>query len=275
MLLRLDAVSLAFGTRALLDHVDLQLEAGERACLIGRNGEGKSSLLRLVAGAQVPDDGSVWLRPGARVAQLAQDLADVGGGSVRTIVAAPLESGPAHVEEEWRRTQRVNEILGRLGLDGAAGFDTLSGGWRRRVLLARALVVEPELLLLDEPTNHLDIATIEWLEALLADFRGALLCVSHDRAFIDRVATRIVELDRGRLTSWPGNYAGYARRKAEQLAAEARHAAQFDRKLAQEEAWIRQGVEARPGTPEALTKYMERELATWGKVVKAAKIQAN
>ncbi|MFO1410270.1 MAG: ATP-binding cassette domain-containing protein [Steroidobacteraceae bacterium] len=245
MLLRLDQVSLAFGARALLDRVELQVAAGERVCLVGRNGEGKSSLLRLVAGGQPPDDGVVWLRPGARVAQLAQDLADVGGGSVRALVAAALESAGAHLDEDWRRAQRVNEILGRLGLDGEADFATLSGGWRRRALLARALAIEPDVLLLDEPTNHLDIATIEWLEELLLDFRGALLCVSHDRAFINRIATRIVELDRGRLASWPGNYDEYARRKAEQLVVEAQHAALFDRKLAQEEAWIRQGVEAR------------------------------
>jgi ATP-binding cassette subfamily F protein uup len=245
MLLRLDRVSLAFGARALLDHVELQVAAGERVCLIGRNGEGKSSLLRLVAGGQPPDDGTVWLRPGARVAQLAQDLADVGGGSVRTIVAAALESGGAHLEEDWQRAQRVTEILGRLGLDGEAEFAMLSGGWRRRALLARALAIGPDVLLLDEPTNHLDIATIEWLEELLVGFRGALLCVSHDRAFINRVATRIVELDRGQLTEWPGNYDEYARRKAVQLEVEAQHAALFDRKLAQEEAWIRQGVEAR------------------------------
>jgi ATP-binding cassette subfamily F protein uup len=245
MLLRLDQVSLAFGARALLDRVELQVEAGERVCLVGRNGEGKSSLLRLLSGGQLPDEGVVWLRPGARVAQLAQDLADVGGGSVRAIVAAAFAPGASEHEEEWRRVQRVTEVLGRLGLDGDADFGALSGGWRRRALLARALVIEPDVLLLDEPTNHLDIGTIEWLETVLPQFRGALLCVSHDRAFIDRIATRIVELDRGSLTSWPGHYAEYARRKAEQLAAEARQAALFDRKLAQEEAWIRQGVEAR------------------------------
>jgi ATP-binding cassette subfamily F protein uup len=244
MLLRLDQVSLAFGARPLLDAANLQVEAGERVCIVGRNGEGKSSLLRLVTGATPPDEGSVWLRPGARLALLAQDIADVGGGSVRDIVATALDAAAPHLED-WQRVQRVNEVLSRLGLDDAADYAALSGGWRRRALLARALVVEPDVLLLDEPTNHLDIETIEWLEELLLGFAGALLCVSHDRAFINRVATRIVELDRGALTSWNGNYDAYARQKAQQLAAEAQHAALFDKKLAQEEVWIRKGVEAR------------------------------
>ena len=244
MLLRLDQVSLAFGARPLLDAASLAVDAGERVCIVGRNGEGKSSLLRLVTGTTPPDEGSVWLRPAARVALLAQDIADVGGGGVRDIVAAALDAAAPHMED-WQREQRVNEVLSRLGLDGAADYAALSGGWRRRALLARALVVEPDVLLLDEPTNHLDIETIEWLEELLLGFAGALLCVSHDRAFINRVATRIVELDRGALTSWNGNYDAYARQKAEQLAAEAQHAALFDKKLAQEEVWIRKGVEAR------------------------------
>ena len=244
MLLRLDHVSLAFGARPLLDAVDLAVEAGERLCIIGRNGEGKSSLLRLVSGAMPPDEGSVWLRPGARVAMLAQDVVDVGSGRVRDLAGAALAAARPELED-WQRKQRLAETLSRLGLDGEAEFAALSGGWRRRALLARALVVEPDVLLLDEPTNHLDIDAIEWLERLLPEFRGALLCVSHDRSFIDHVATRIVELDRGRLRSYPGSYAAYARRKAEELAAEATQAAQFDKQLAQEEVWIRKGVEAR------------------------------
>ncbi len=244
MLLRLDQVSLAFGARPLLDAASLAVDAGERVCIVGRNGAGKSSLLRLVTGATPPDEGSVWLRPGARVALLAQDIADVGGGNVRDIITAALTAAAPHTED-WQRTQRVNEVLSRLGLDGDADYAALSGGWRRRALLARALVVEPDVLLLDEPTNHLDIETIEWLEELLLGFAGALLCVSHDRAFINRVATRIVELDRGALTSWNGDYDAYARQKAEQLAVEAQHAALFDKRLAQEEVWIRKGVEAR------------------------------
>ena len=244
MLLRLDQVSLAFGSRPLLDAASLQVEAGERVCIVGRNGEGKSSLLRLLTGATPPDEGSVWLRPGARIALLAQDITEVGSGSVRDIIGAALV-GAMPEDEEWQRVQRVSSLLSRMGLDGDADFATLSGGWRRRALLARALVIDPDVLLLDEPTNHLDIETIEWLEELLRGFVGALLCVSHDRAFINRVATRIVELDRGALTSWAGNYDAYARQKAEQLAIEAQHAALFDKRLAQEEVWIRKGVEAR------------------------------
>jgi ATP-binding cassette subfamily F protein uup len=244
LLLRLDKVSLAFGARPLLDGVELQLEEGERVCLVGRNGEGKSSLLRLVTGAMPPDDGTVWLQPGARVAFLAQDIVDVADGNVRAVVESGLASGDA-AGEDWERERRVDELLARLELDGNAAFESLSGGWRRRALLARALAMQPHVLLLDEPTNHLDIAAIEWLEQLMLEFAGALLFVSHDRAFINRVASRVIELDRGRLSSWPGNYDDYARKKAEQLIVEAQHNALFDKRLAQEEVWIRKGVEAR------------------------------
>jgi len=244
MLLRLDKVSLAFGARPLLDQVSLQLDEGERVGLVGRNGEGKSSLLRLVRGEVEPDGGSLWVQPGARVAHLAQDIALLTEASVAQIVSAGLPQ-PGEVAEGWQLQQRVDSVISRLQLDPLARFDALSGGWRRRALLARALVSEPDILLLDEPTNHLDIEAIEWLEQLLLDFRGALLFVSHDRTFINRLATRIVELDRGALSSTLGNYDDYARIKAQQLAAEAAHAALFDKKLAQEEAWIRKGVEAR------------------------------
>ena len=244
MLLRLDKVSLAFGARPLLDQVSLQLDEGERVGLVGRNGEGKSSLLRLVRGEVEPDGGSLWVKPGARVAHLAQDIALLTEASVAQIVSAGLPQ-PGEVAEGWQLQQRVDSVIARLQLDPLARFDALSGGWRRRALLARALVSEPDILLLDEPTNHLDIEAIEWLEQLLLDFRGALLFVSHDRTFINRLATRIVELDRGALSSTLGNYDDYARIKAQQLAAEAAHAALFDKKLAQEEAWIRKGVEAR------------------------------
>ena len=244
MLLRLDKVSLAFGARPLLDQVSLQLDEGERVGLVGRNGEGKSSLLRLVRGEVEPDGGSLWVQPGARVAHLAQDIALLTEASVAQIVSAGLPQ-PGEVAEGWQLQQRVDSVIARLQLDPLARFDALSGGWRRRALLARALVSEPDILLLDEPTNHLDIEAIEWLEQLLLDFRGALLFVSHDRTFINRLATRIVELDRGALSSTLGNYDDYARIKAQQLAAEAAHAALFDKKLAQEEAWIRKGVEAR------------------------------
>jgi ATP-binding cassette subfamily F protein uup len=246
VLLRIDKVSLAFGARPLLDQVSLQLDEGERVGLVGRNGEGKSSLLRLLRRDAEPDAGSVWVRPGARLAHLAQDLVAQTGDSVAQVVASGLPTpGAADAEEDWQRERRVNDAISRLGLDPLAGFEALSGGWRRRALLARALVSEPDIVLLDEPTNHLDIEAIEWLEQFLLEFSGALLFVSHDRAFINRLATRIVELDRGRLSSTSGNYDDYAHIKAQQLAAEAQQQALFDKKLAQEEAWIRKGVEAR------------------------------
>jgi ATP-binding cassette subfamily F protein uup len=242
VLLRLDAVSLAFGSRPLLERASLQVGERERVCLVGRNGEGKSSLLRLVAGAAQPDDGSVWIRPGARLATLAQDLDAVADGRVADIVRGGLAP---EADGGWETAHRVDAMLSRLGLDGTRHLAGLSGGWRRRVLLARALVGDPDILLLDEPTNHLDIETIEWLEETLLGFRGASLLVSHDRAFVNRLATRVVELDRGRLSSWPGNYDDYAARKTLQLANEAKANAEFDRKLAEEEVWIRKGVEAR------------------------------
>ena len=241
MLLRLDRVSLAFGSRPLLDQVSLQVDSGERVCLIGRNGEGKSSLLRLVAGRATADEGEVWIRPNARVAWLAQDLDDASGGTVRAVVAAGLPAGL----DSWDIDHRIAAVCSRLGLDGEAPMAALSGGWRRRALLARALVAEPEVLLLDEPTNHLDIAAIEWLEEVIAAYRGALLFVSHDRAFVNRLATRVVELDRGVLSSWPGNYDDFLIKKNLQLDIEAKANAEFDRRLAQEEVWIRRGVEAR------------------------------
>jgi ATP-binding cassette subfamily F protein uup len=275
-LLRLDKVSLAYGHHALLDRVELAVVRGERLCLVGRNGEGKSSLLRLLSGAAAPDEGAVWVRPGTRVAHLAQEVTLDSDESVFDVVAGGLPalgrliasyhraaaeltraSTPdalerlARLQHElesqggWQVEQRVETVLARLALDGDARFDTLSGGWRRRVMLARALVGEPDLLLLDEPTNHLDIEAITWLEEFLLSFAGALLFISHDRAFVRRLATRIVELDRGRLTSWPGDYDAYVAGKAEQLEIEARQQALFDRKLSQEEAWIRQGIKAR------------------------------
>ncbi len=242
-ILRLDDVSLAFGSRPLLEQATLQVEPGERVCIVGRNGEGKSSLLKLASQVLLPDSGTVWLRPGTRRAVLEQDIVTVEAATVEEVVSGGL-AGISGIES-WEIPTRVATVLSQLGLDGSVLYENLSGGWRRRALLARALVAEPELLLLDEPTNHLDIPAIEWLEDLLRAFRGALLFVSHDRRFVDRVATRIVDLDRGRLSSWPGNYSDYATRKAAQLADEARANALFDKKLAQEEVWIRKGVEAR------------------------------
>jgi len=287
-LLRLNNVSLAFGHRALLAGADLEVFRGERVCLVGRNGEGKSSLLRLVAGESQPDDGEVWVRPGTRVAKLDQDVDTASKQSVFEVVAGGLpalakllsdyhhaaaqlasgagEAGVRRLAElqhqleaagGWEVEQRVETVLSRLGLDGDASLDSLSGGWRRRALLARALVCQPDILLLDEPTNHLDIEAITWLEEFMLEYAGALLFVSHDRAFVNRLATRIVELDRGALSSWPGDYAVYLQRKQQQLETEARHHALFDKKLSQEEAWIRQGIKARRTRNEGRVRALE------------------
>jgi ATP-binding cassette subfamily F protein uup len=271
---RLSAVSIAFGVQPVLDHADFQLDPGERVGLIGRNGEGKSTLLKAIAGQVPTDSGELWIQPGTRIALLEQEprlpeqatiydavadaLGDVGhwiaeyhrlSEQVHADSAALAELGRLQHELEsrdgWRLQQRVEHSLSRLALPGDLAVAGLSGGWRRRVALARALVVEPEVLLLDEPTNHLDLESILWLEEQLLQFGGAVLLITHDRAFLQKIATRIVDLDRGRLTSWPGDYADYLEKKAAALEEEARHNAEFDKKLAQEEAWIRQGIKAR------------------------------
>jgi ATP-binding cassette subfamily F protein uup len=243
-LVSLDGVSIAFGHLPLLDEVSLQVDPRERVAVIGRNGTGKSTLLKLVSGEVVPDTGTVWRQPALRVARLEQDIPLSEHRTVFDIVAEGHTHHLAH-DTEWLREHHVDLILSRLQLPADAIVDTLSGGWRRRVLLARALVGQPDLLLLDEPTNHLDIDAITWLETFLVDFAGAVMFVTHDRAFLQRLATRIAELDRGQLTSWPGDYATYLKRKDEALAGEAAERERFDKKLAGEEAWLRQGVKAR------------------------------
>jgi ATP-binding cassette subfamily F protein uup len=256
---RLDKVTLSFGLKPLLDDASLQIRRGERVCLLGRNGEGKSSLLQLITRQIVPDSGDVWVRPGARVASLDQEVSPGSVASVRDVVMSGILPGAADSRaadsggvvqraaphDDWQAELQVDQIISRLQLDRDAAMDALSGGWRRRVMLGRALVAKPDLLLLDEPTNHLDIDAITWLEDMMLDFDGALLFISHDRAFVRRLATRIVELDRGQLRVWPGNYDDYVLQKRAALEVEAKHAALFDKKLAQEEVWIRQGVEAR------------------------------
>ena len=272
----LDRVSLAFGHLPLFDQSTLQIDQGERVSVVGRNGSGKSTLLRVVSGEQPPDTGSVWTAPGLRIATLEQDvplstartvfdvvadglgeLSDLVAQFHHTAVDLAREGTPALLEklgrlqhdleerDGWRIEQRVELVLSRLNLPADAIVDTLSGGWRRRVLLARALVADPDLLLLDEPTNHLDLDAIVWLETFLSEYRGALLFVTHDRAFLQRVATRIVEIDRGQLTSWPGDYATFLRKREERLANETVTQEKFDKRLAEEEAWLRQGVKAR------------------------------
>jgi ABC transport system ATP-binding/permease protein len=244
-LVAFDHVSIAFGHLPLLDDVSMQIDARERVAIIGRNGSGKSTLLQIISGEVLPDAGTIWRQPSLKIARLVQDVPLTASRPVFDVVAEGLQGLAGHDAEEWRREHKVDLILSRLNLDGQAIVDTLSGGWRRRVLLARALVAEPDLLLLDEPTNHLDIDAITWLEEFLAAYGGAVAFVTHDRAFLQRLATRIVEIDRGQLTSWLGDYATFVRKKEEWLANEAIAQEQFDRRLAQEEAWLRQGIKAR------------------------------
>ena len=269
----LEEVEFSVGGPPLLAGASLAVEAGERVCIVGRNGAGKSSLLRLIDKTHEPDAGRVWHGDGVVVARLTQavppdltgsvfDVVSEGLGDVGRLIAehhALAESvaqgaeatGLAELQaridalEGWDAEKRIEAILSRFGLTADSRFETLSGGLRRRVLLARAVACRPDVLLLDEPTNHLDIAAITWLERFLREFPGSVIFVTHDRAFLQAVATRIVEIDRGRLTSWPGDYANYLRRRAERVHAEAVEQARFDRKLAQEEAWIRQGIKAR------------------------------
>ncbi len=275
-LISLRNIQLSFGGPPLLDHLDLTLEPGDRACLLGRNGAGKSTLMQVIAGEIQPEDGDRVLGQGVRIARLVQevpermqgrvfDLVAEGLGAVGELVkeyhrlSLRLQEGAdeglltrlARVQHEleaadgWSTEQRVETVISRLSLPGEAEFSKLSGGLKRRVLLARALVIEPDLLLLDEPTNHLDIDSIAWLEEFLLGYAGALLFVTHDRMFLQRLATRILELDRGRLSDWPGDYENYLRRREELLDAEAKEQARFDKRLAQEEVWIRQGIKAR------------------------------
>src|SRR5688500_8892275 len=242
-LVALDHIAMAYGHLPLLDDASLLIETGERVCVIGRNGTGKSTLLQIISGDVLPDGGSVWRQPALRIARLEQDVPLSTDRPVRDVVAdgfTQLE----HVDR-WHVDVSVDMVISRLGLVPDAIVSTLSGGWRRRVLLARALVAQPDLLLLDEPTNHLDIDAMTWLESFLEDYPGAVVFVTHDRAFLQRVATRIVELDRGRLTSWPGDYRTFLEKKEAWLANEAILHEKFDKKLAQEEAWLRQGIKAR------------------------------
>jgi ATP-binding cassette subfamily F protein uup len=287
-LLQLSGVSLAYGHVALLDHVDLVVDSGERVGLIGRNGTGKSSLLRIVEGGARPDDGKVWKPPDLRLASVPQEppfaaeqtvfdaVAEGVGAAARLLIdyhhaahsvavnasdanMRALQAAQEALEADggWTLEHRVEATVTRLAVPPDARVGELSGGLKKRVALARALVGEPQLLLLDEPTNHLDIAAIEWLEELLAGYAGSVLFVTHDRRFLDRVATRIVELDRGRLLDYPGNFSAYEQRKAEQLAVEAVENRKFDKLLAQEEAWIRKGVEARRTRNEGRVRRLE------------------
>jgi ATP-binding cassette subfamily F protein uup len=259
----LDA-QLAFGHVPLLDHADFSLETQERVGLIGRNGAGKSSMLKILGGMEKPDDGTLQVQSGTRISYVAQEpqldadatifvAVSEGLARVRGLIEeycqghGDLDAMQSEIEalDGWNWEQRVNETLQRLHLNPEAIVSTLSGGTKKRVALAQALVAQPDVLLLDEPTNHLDLDSIEWLEGLLKEFKGSIITITHDRSFLDNVATRIVELDRGKLMSYPGNFAAYLTQKEEQLAQEAVINAKADKLLAQEEVWIRKGVEAR------------------------------
>lgn len=287
-LITLENVSLAYGLDHLLDHIKFQIAAGERVCLIGRNGAGKSSLLKIIEGVGLPDGGNVRRKPHLRLARLAQELPQQSTATVYEYVSEGLaETGKLlaayhelinHLSHSctdedllqleriqqgidanngWQFEQDIKTILERLALNPDQKIADLSGGWQRRAALARALVTSPELLLLDEPTNHLDIDAIQWLEDQLVGCGIGLLFITHDRALLQRLATRIIELDRGQLTSWPGDYANFLRRKEEMLHAESRLNSEFDKKLAQEETWIRQGIKARRTRNEGRVRALE------------------
>ncbi|PHS73420.1 MAG: ABC transporter ATP-binding protein [Cycloclasticus sp.] len=270
-LIKLDNVSVAFGVKPVLDKADLQIDEQERIGLIGRNGEGKSTLLKIVAEEILPDSGTLWKQSGVVVSTLEQSpelpnestvfeavadsLGDVGHliALYHDMLLEPdvdldaLGNLQHKLEalDGWSLQQRVESVLSRLNLPADKKIDEMSGGWKRRVGLARALVVEPDVLLLDEPTNHLDMETIVWLEKQLESFQGAVVCITHDRAFLQNIAKRIIEIDRGQLTSWSCSYHQYLERKAAALESEAKTQAEFDKKLAREEVWIRQGIKAR------------------------------
>jgi ATP-binding cassette subfamily F protein uup len=274
-LLRFDNVSLAYGHLPLLAHVDFQIDAGERVCLVGRNGTGKSTLLRVITGAALPDEGEIWRHETLRVGHLEQEVPPDADQTVFQVVAAGsgelgallaeyhettreavaaerstlqrLADLHARIEAQggWSINQKVETILTRLNLPADTRLADCSGGIRRQVMLARALVSEPDLLLLDEPTNHLDISAITWLEKFLLTYRGALIFITHDRTLVKHLATRIIDLDRGKLVSFPGDYDSYLNKKDELLEIESRASAKFDKKLAEEEAWIRGGIKAR------------------------------
>ncbi|MBT8078335.1 MAG: ATP-binding cassette domain-containing protein [Gammaproteobacteria bacterium] len=285
-LIRFDEVSLRFGDQKILHEASLSIEPGERVCLIGRNGAGKSTTLKLINDQLQPDSGEIVKRSGIVISELTQTLPEAMELPVRNVVRSGLieirmlldeyrnlsqqeldAMGLAELEDlqrqieahgAWNIEQRVDATITALGLPEDKDMCDLSGGWRRRVALAKALVPNPDLLLLDEPTNHLDIATIKWLEGVISSFDGAVLFITHDRAFLQQIATRILEIDRGKLTSWPGDYRNFLRRKAESMSVERDENAKFDKKLEQEEEWIRQGIKARRTRNEGRVRALEK-----------------
>ena len=306
-LVRFDAVSVTFGEQRVLIDADFVIEPGERVCLIGRNGAGKSTTLKLITGTQEPDDGAIEKPARLRWSLLEQKLADESQELVRDYVARGMAPQLARIAEferltaavphdraalreieglqreidaggGWNVAVHVNTVISELGLPGDQRMSDLSGGWRRRAALAQALVANPELLLLDEPTNHLDISTIEWLESTVRNHPGAVLFVTHDRSFVERVATRIVDIDRGKLRSWPGGYTDYLTQKTQSEANEDRQNALFDKKLAEEEIWVRKGVKARQTRNEGRVRALEelRDVrAARIKRPRAARVQMN
>ncbi len=288
-LLQLQDVSLSFGAGPVLDGVHLNIESGERVCLVGRNGQGKSCLMKIIAGALQPDSGGLKTAPDTRIAYLQQDVPEdivgtifevvsEGHGEAARLVAeyealslslvddpTPARLSQLEVIQEkidecqgWDFQQQVENHLARFELDKEARFESLSGGMKRRVLLAKCLISKPQVLMLDEPTNHLDVEAITWLEGFLQGFPGALLFVTHDRMFLRKVATRIIDLDRGNLTSWPGDFDLYQERKQAALEAELAEWGRFDKKLAEEESWIRQGIKARRTRNEGRVRALKR-----------------
>ena len=286
-LIRLNNVSIAYGTHALLKNADFQLDPGERVGLLGRNGEGKSTLMKIIAGNVYADNGEVWREPELKLAWLEQmpdldneatiydavasGLGELGDwisqyhhlletmdGGEESLKQLGVLQNRLETHNGWHFQQRVESTLSKLNLPADVKINSLSGGWKRRVALAQALVIEPEVLLLDEPTNHLDFESIAWLEEQVLAFQGAVLFVTHDREFLQKLATRIVDLDRGSLVSWPGNYQDYLRRKAAALEDEANQNAEFDKKLAKEEVWVRQGIKARRTRNEGRVRALKR-----------------
>ncbi len=288
-LIRIRNIQVSFGGPAILENISLAVDSGERLCLLGRNGTGKSTLLKVLSGEVKPESGDIEYRQSIKIAVLDQEPRGDLTGSIFDVVAMGLGDNAKYLQDyhhalhdftenhndqtiaeleraqnqvdmhnAWQLNQQVEEVLSRMQLDGDEDFSSLSGGMKRRVLLAKALVIKPDILLLDEPTNHLDLTAIQWLEEQLLNYKGALMFITHDRAFMRKLSTRIIELDRGNLSSYPGDYDTYLRRKAEALHAEEVSNAHFDKKLAQEEVWIRQGIKARRTRNEGRVRALEK-----------------
>jgi ATP-binding cassette subfamily F protein uup len=268
-LLSLKSVSLSITDQIILDDVDLQIMANDKCAIIGRNGEGKSTLLKIISGIVTPDSGQIIKSTNLKIGYLTQEVPECEQGTVYDVVNHLVQQSKDDNKSEaednsWELITKINTVLSRVGLNPELRVEQLSGGMKRRVLLAAVLVNEPDILLLDEPTNHLDIEAIEWLESFLKQYRGVFIIVTHDREFLSKTVNRIIEIDRGKLFSYPGDYRNYLRRKEERLHAEEKHNSEFDKKLKQEEQWIRQGIKARrtrnEGRVRALKKMREQRL---------------